>query len=66
MTLTWRPIQTSKCCASVAAFVAALLRVWHQFRLVFTGMLRMLRVRGEGKGAKGGYASGVLPRPGRS
>jgi hypothetical protein len=36
-------------CASRCPFVAALLRVGPQFRLVFTEMLRMLRVgRGEG------------------
>jgi hypothetical protein len=34
------------CCASCCPFVAALLRVRPQFRLVFTELLRMLRVQG--------------------
>ena len=38
------------CCPSCCPFVAALLRVRPQFRLVFTELLRMLRVWGEGKG----------------
>ena len=37
---------------SVAVLVAALLRVRPQFRLVFTELLRVLRVRGRGRGVQ--------------
>src|SRR6266481_1113027 len=47
LAINYRPLnyQLSECCASCCPLVAALLRVRPQFRLVFTELLRMLRVQ---------------------